>query len=266
MRLKWILAGLGFLLFRSFMGALAGYLFGSILDYLNDSQSQGRRRSNPRANTQSQGRQWDNEPPNASSYQRVSPADFELNLLSLCAEVIKADNSVSKQELDYVRIKFVQLYGKDKANAVFRTFNEIVKNREVSVTRICHYLNRITTIDTRYQIVHFLFQVAQIDGSISDLELLKIQEIATHFTIKLYEFESIKAMFVKGKTIEDDYKILGISPQADINEIKKAYREMVKKYHPDRVITEDEAIKKGAEEKFKKVQQAYENIQKQRDF
>ena len=47
-------------------------------------------------------------------------------------------------------------------------------------------------------------------------------------------------------------------------EVKKAYRTMVKKYHPDKVITEDEAIKKGAEEKFKEVQKAYETIQAER--
>ena len=67
------------------------------------------------------------------------------------------------------------------------------------------------------------------------------------------------------KTADDDYKILGILPTATDAEVKKAYRDMAKKYHPDRVVTEDEAIRKGAEEKFKKVQQAYENIMKDRE-
>ena len=48
------------------------------------------------------------------------------------------------------------------------------------------------------------------------------------------------------------------------DEVKKAYRNMAKKYHPDRVVTENEAIRKGAEEKFKEVQKAYESIQKER--
>ena len=67
------------------------------------------------------------------------------------------------------------------------------------------------------------------------------------------------------KTADDDYKILGILPTATDAEVKKAYRDMAKKYHPDRVVTEDEAIRKGAEEKFKKVQRAYENIMKDRE-
>ena len=58
------------------------------------------------------------------------------------------------------------------------------------------------------------------------------------------------------------YKILEIEKSASNDEVKKAYRNMAKKYHPDRVVTDNEAIKKDAEEKFKKVQKAYETIQK----
>ena len=60
------------------------------------------------------------------------------------------------------------------------------------------------------------------------------------------------------------YTILEIKRAATDEEVKKAYRNMAKKYHPDRVNTQDEAIRKGAEEKFKKVQKAYEQIQQER--
>ncbi len=63
---------------------------------------------------------------------RVSPADFELNLLSLCTLVIKANGQVNQQELDFVRMRFVEMYGKERANAIFRTFNELLKGREIS--------------------------------------------------------------------------------------------------------------------------------------
>lgn len=76
------------------------------------------------------------------------------------------------------------------------------------------------------------------------------------------DFESIMAMFVK--SADNAYKILEIDKTATNDEIKKAYRTMAKKYHPDRVNTANEAIKKGAEEKFKEVQKAYEHIQSER--
>ena len=69
-------------------------------------------------------------------------------------------------------------------------------------------------------------------------------------------------MFVKDA--DQSYEILEIEKSVSDDEVKKAYRKMAKKYHPDRVVTQDEAIKKGAEEKFKQVQKAYETIQKER--
>ena len=68
-------------------------------------------------------------------------------------------------------------------------------------------------------------------------------------------------MFIK--SADNAYKILEIEKAASDEEVKKAYRKMAKKYHPDKVITDNEAIKKGAEEKFKEVQIAYEQIQKE---
>lgn len=192
----------------------------------------------------------------------VSPADFELNLLSLCSVVIKADGKVSQSEMDYVQRYFVSTYGKEKANAIFRTFNEVIKKREISTQRICDYMNLRTRVEVRLQLVHFLFGIAQADGSVSPAEINKIQEIASYLRIGMQDFESIKAMFIK--SADNAYKILEIEKSASDDEVKKAYRTMAKKYHPDRVNNEDEAIKKGAEEKFKEVQIAYETIQKER--
>lgn len=192
----------------------------------------------------------------------MSPADFELNLLSLCSIVIKADGQVSQRELDYVRQYFLSTYGKEKANAIFRTFNEVIKNREISAQRICTYLNQRTRYEVRLQLLHFLFGIAQADGAVSNLEIEKIKEIAGYLRVGRQDFESIMAMFIK--SADNAYKILEIEKAVSDDEVKKAYRKMAKKYHPDKVITDNEAIKKGAEEKFKEVQRAYEQIQKER--
>ena len=63
---------------------------------------------------------------------------------------------------------------------------------------------------------------------------------------------------------ENNYKILGISPGATDDEVKKAYRKMAIKYHPDKVATLGEEVQKAAEEKFKAISQAYEAICKER--
>ncbi len=240
---KWIAAFFGFYIFR-FPGAIVGYLVGTLLD----GQMGGSK--NGKSIFQDLNR------------QSVSPADFELNLLSLCSIVIKADGHVSQSEMDYVRQYFVRTYGKEKANAIFRTFNEINKKREISARRICAYLNQRTRYEVRLQLLHFLFGIAQADGIVRNSEINKINEIAGYLGVSSVDFKSIKAMFVK--SANNAYKILEIEKTATDNEVKKAYRTMAKKYHPDRVNTENEAIKKGAEDKFKEVQKAYETIQKER--
>lgn len=82
--------------------------------------------------------------------------------------------------------------------------------------------------------------------------------------LQMRDFESIKAMFFKNP--DSAYKILEVERSASVPEIKKAYREMVKKYHPDKLQHMDEVYRKGAEEKFRKVQEAYEQLQKERGF
>ena len=83
--IKWAGAVIGFFI-RGLAGAVLGFLAGSFLDSLGGSNSRG-----PRS-------VFDD-----FTRQNVSPADFELNLLSLCSIVIKADGQVSQRELDYVR-------------------------------------------------------------------------------------------------------------------------------------------------------------------
>lgn len=241
---KWVAAVIGFYLFR-YPGAILGFLVGSFIDSSTKSGRGGA------------GRVFSD-----MTRQKVSPADFELHLLSLCSIVIKADGTVSQTEMDYVRQYFVQTYGKEKANAIFRTFNEVNKKREISAQRICDFLNQRTRYEVRLQLLHFLFGIAQADGTVSTLETNKIKEIAGYLRVAFRDFESIKAMFVK--SADTAYKILEIEKTATEDQVKKAYRTMAKKYHPDRVNTENEAIKRGAEEKFKEVQKAYETIQKER--
>lgn len=242
--IKWLGAIIGFSI-RGLLGGVLGFLAGSFLDNLMGGKSQ-----NPRSVFEDLTR------------QNVSPADFELNLLSLCSIVIKADGQVSQRELDYVRQYFLSTYGKEKANAIFRTFNDVIKKREVSAQRICQYLNQRTRYEVRLQLLHFLFGIAQADGQVSSAEVNKLKELASYLRIGRIDFESIMAMFIK--SADNAYKILEIQKSATDDEVKKAYRNMAKKYHPDKVVTENEAIKKGAEEKFKEVQKAYEVIQAER--
>ena len=203
----------------------------------------------------------------------ITPATFELNLLSLCALVIRANGQITQAELDFVRFEFVRLYGKERANVIFRSFNQLAKEHQISTQRVATFVRVRTPYETRLQIIYFLFGIAKSDGHISQEEINQIANIAFYFRIAKTDFESIKAMFFsagseqtaqKASTPHKAYTILGIGVDATDAEVKQAYRSMAKKYHPDRVVSTDPAIKKGAEEKFRQVQEAYEEILKSR--
>lgn len=255
---KWICAFIG-LSFRGLPGAFIGFAVGMVIDSFfgrNISTSHFRTRRSSGGGYQ----------PFTGGAQRVSLGDFEVNLLSLASIVIKADGKVSQEELDYVRAFFVQTYGKERANATFRTFNRVVKQRQVEMTRVANYLRSRTNYHMRLQILHFLFGIAMADGKVMDSELNVLHQIAHYLGINAHDFESIKAMFLKTKAGDEAYKILEVDKDASEAEIKKAYRTMVKKYHPDRLTGMDEAYIKGARKKFEKVQEAYEKIRKERAF
>ncbi|MGB5942686.1 MAG: TerB family tellurite resistance protein [Leeuwenhoekiella sp.] len=247
---KWLGAIIGFYV-RGFFGAFVGYLIGTAIDSLLSSNSKSGRSGGGFQTVFNQQRK-----------STVSPGDFELNLLSLCSIVIKADGVASQREMDYVQQYFVQAYGKERANATFRTFNDVVKNRQVDAQKICAYLAQRTRPEVRLQIVHFLFGIAQADGNVSAAEVNQISQIAGYLRLTRNDFESIKAMFFK--SADSAYTILEVDKSASDAEIKKAYRTMAKKYHPDKLQHMDEAYRQGAEEKFTKVQEAYETIQKER--
>ncbi len=242
--IKWGAALLGFFVYR-FPGAIIGFMLGSFIDSMMKSKSSGFK---GRFDTKKQ----------------VSPQDFELNLLSLSSIVIKADGKVNQRELDYVRQYFVSAYGKERANATFRTFNEVIKNREVSAQRICLYLNQHIKYPARLQLLHFLFGIANADGHVSVAEAEEIQKIAGFLRINFSDFESIKAMFFK--TADTSYTILEINKTATDSEVKKAFRTMAKKYHPDKIQHLEDVHIKGAEAKFRAVQEAYEQIKNERGF
>ena len=239
--IKWVTAILGYTYFR-FGGAILGYFIGSVLEQLFRQD-----RRNPFASVKS---------------QRMQTNQVQLNLLSLAAIVIKADGKVDERELRFVRNYFITNYGEAYASSIFAKFNTEVKKEQQNLNEITRLFVQRAPYETRLQILHFLFAIANSDGHVAEVEVQKILQIANALQLRSMDFESIKAMFVK--SADNAYKILEISPSATDAEVKKAYRTMAKKYHPDKLQTDDVALKKGAQEKFQQVQGAYETIQKER--
>ncbi len=239
--MRWIAALIGYFLFR-FPGAVIGFLVGSFYELLQHNNQ----RFGPGPN------------------KHLNPEIFELNLLSLASLVIKADGAVSKKELDFVRKYFISTYGEAHAQNIFRIFNEKIKDQKLSPVSLCDFFVQHTQYASRLQLLHFLFGIAQADGQVSEVELDKIYSFSRRLRIGSADFQSIKAMFVSHTN--NAYTILEINENASESEIKKAYRDMAKKHHPDKLQHLGEAYVKAAQEKFQRIQDAYEQIKKSRGF
>ncbi|HFS67317.1 MAG TPA: molecular chaperone DjiA [Flavobacteriia bacterium] len=239
---KWIGAGLGWALGGP-IGAIFGLLLGSAVDNANKNEAPKYKRNDQ------------------EKKQNTKPGDFEISFLILSAIVIKADGKIDKRELDFVRNYFIQMYGSAKAERSFKLFNGIIK-KNVPTIDVCRQIRENMDYASRLQLMQYLFGISKADGDIHYKEIEEIKKISGYLQIGMADFESIKAMFIDA--VFNAYKVLEIKETATVTEIKIAYRNMVKKYHPDKVRHLGEEHQKAAEEKFKQVQKAYELIQKER--
>ncbi len=237
---------LGMIIFRRFWGIVLGAIVGGYVDSIlrQNSSSSSEKRYEPYR-------------------QRITQNDFGTVMLLLSASVMKADGKVLKSELDYVKNFFSRQFGENRANDLLLQLRDILK-QNISIHQACFDIKAAMAYEARMQLLHYLFGIAQADGSVSEAEVKHIQNIANNIGLLSSDFNSIKAMFYKD--VDVSYKILGLDKVATNEEIKKAYRQLAVKYHPDKVSHLGEEYQVGAKEKFQKIQDAYENLKKQRGF
>ncbi len=187
--------------------------------------------------------------------------DFNVTLLVLSAAVMKADGNVKKSELDYVKRFFLQNFGQERAENYIKMLREILA-KDYNLYEVSQQVGRYMDYASRLQLLHYLFGIANSDGMISQQELGVINTISDYMGITVGDFKSVKAMFIK--ETDSAYKILGVDPSATDDEVKRAYREMAKKNHPDLVSNLGDEVREAAEKKFQEINAAYETIKKQR--
>jgi len=234
---KWIGGGLGWA-FGGPIGAILGFVFGSVIDTITVSTSMSRAHGGP-----------------------TMQGDFVASLLVLTAAVMKADGKLLKSELDYVKQTFLQQFSEEQTRQYLLVLRDILK-KDIPVHDVCRQIAQYMDYSSRLQLLHYLFGISTADKHAHPDEVRVIAEIASYMRISQADFNSIKAMFVK--ETDSAYKILEIEHSATDEEVKKAYRKMAVKYHPDKVSHLGHEMQKAANDKFQKVNAAYEEIKKQR--
>lgn len=209
---------------------------------------------------------------NEQEVQEGQRNSFLLSMLVLASYVIKADGRIMHSEMEFVRQFLRTNFGEiavSQGDQILRRLFENAKQQgdeqfKRQIQDSCLQVNFNTEYSERLQLLNFLCLIAEADGSIDESEIVALKEIAAWMQMPEGEIDSL--LHLKGDTLEDAYKVLGVSPDATEWEVKTAYRKLVLQHHPDRVAKLGEDVRQAAEKKFKEISAAKERIWKARGY
>jgi DnaJ like chaperone protein len=207
---------------------------------------------------------------NTPSFQSTNPhrrqtgaGDFAAALLVLSAAVMKADDKVMRSELDFVKQFLKRNFGNEQAEQLVQMLKQMLQ-QPISVREVAEQIRFNMEHPKRMLLLQYLYGIAKADGHIHTQEIEIIRRIAKWLDISEPDRKSIEEMF--STQTMDPYKVLEISSDASDAEVKKAYRKLAVKFHPDKVMDLGEQHKKQAKNRFLALQEAYERIKKERNF
>lgn len=251
---KWILGGLGFVLGGP-IGALIGVFIASVFEaganVLDAGGSDGASSSPGQGGYASSGR------------RTPTIGDIRVSIIVLFACVMKADGRVLKSEVNYIKPFLLRNFGEEGGREALQLLKQLLQ-QDINPVAVAQQIGRNVNYSTRLELLHLLLDLAHADGDVNEAESRVIAQIAADMGISTADYDSLCAMYRKAQDPHWAYTVLETEPQATDDEVKRAYRRMAMKYHPDKVANAGEDIRRQATEKFRAINSAYEYIKQQR--
>jgi DnaJ like chaperone protein len=234
---KWIGAGLGWTIAGP-IGALLGFAFGTLVDAAKLEQYEKRERI-------------------------TTTGDFVISMLVMIAASMKADNRVVQAELDLVKRYLVKTFGKEEAAEMLLLLRDLLKN-DISLEAVGDQIRHQMNYASRLELLHLIYGIMSADGSVDISEMKVFDEIASSIGVSDNDARSIRSMYTSSS--DWAYEVLEINRNATPEQIKRTYRQLAMKNHPDRVAYLGEEIRKKAHEKFARINEAYEIIKNEKNI
>ena len=256
---RWLFAALGWGAAGP-IGLILGYAIGKSIDRRKEAERQYLGGANSAGGQSHRG-----------PYRNTGTvADLNAALFVLIAAVMKGDGVVRRSELDHVKAFLVRNYSEQHAKELLSLLRDLNQRHDIDIGGVCQQIKVNTDYTTRYQMFDFLYALAAADGEIAPGEVTVLNTIRYGLGINSADAMSIAQRHHPGArrggesaphhALEDDYQTLGLDSRASDDDIKRAYRRLAMKYHPDKVATLGEDVRKNAESQFRVINEAYERI------
>ena len=201
----------------------------------------------------------------AGSGNSTKAGDFYASLIIVLSHIIKADNHVRRDEIEYVRNYLNKsISDKNLVQELMMLLDQVLQ-RQIDINSVGKQIAEHMDFPSRIQLIHLLFGLSLADGELAELEKDAIKEVTFLLGLNENDYQSIYSSYHQ-KDKNAFYKILEISATADNTAVKQAYKKMALMYHPDKVAHLGPDLIKTAEEKFKIINEAYSSIRKERGF
>lgn len=232
---------------------------------------------------------------------KIQIGDIGISYLKLAINIFKTDGEITDNELKKVEKYMSSEFNKEIGRAA-KNFVEKNKFRNYQIKSICTKLGDLRHTH-KLQFIYQLFALAFTDNELHKKEELIILFVSNELRVGVLHYKKIKSMYVKLKktqfrgsyrssfgrsrlvdgdaySSQKNYRILknffsgisfaymelGISPNITNDELKTVYRELAKKYHPDKWINKKITDQKKVKEKFQRINNAYDLIKKARNL
>lgn len=257
---RWLFAALGWGAAGP-IGAILGYTLGKTIDQHKAAQQ----------SYLGDGSYPNDGPSHRGPYRNTGTvADLNAALFVLIAAVMKGDGVVRRSELDHVKAFLRRNFSEPQAKELLQLLHELNQRNDINVVGVCQQIKVNTDYTTRYQMFDFLYALAAADGEVAAGEVAVLNTIRHGLGINNADAISIaqrhtrNARYGDGPSArhspDDDYQTLGLDSRASDDDVKRAYRRLAMKYHPDKVATLSEDVRKNAEAQFRVINEAYERI------
>lgn len=252
MKAKWIGGILGFVFGGGILGGIAGYALGSLFDSSHEDGPDPTHEDTP------------------DIKQQRSRNNFLFSLMVLSAHMIQADGKIMHSEMEFMRRFLQRTFGEDAKiqgnDILLRLFEYRKQQGEATwreqIMRACEEIATMMPEAERTQLATLLAEIARADGHIDATEVSALREIIAHLRLNPSLTEQLLSL--GGTTLEDAYRILGLTPDATDAEVRSAYRKLVVENHPDKVAHLGEDVKAAATKKLQQITEAKELIDKMR--